>query len=50
MHFQEISEMSVNDLATLGHSIGNSPTLINPKAAKNQPLHTNIVSGSGNGL
>jgi hypothetical protein len=25
-HFQLISEMSVNDLATLGHSIGFSPT------------------------
>ena len=36
-HFQLISEMSVNDLATLGHSLGFSPTLDNPKAAKYQP-------------
>jgi hypothetical protein len=35
-HFQLISEMSVNDLATLGHSIGFSPTLDNPKSAKYQ--------------
>jgi hypothetical protein len=35
-HFQLLSEMSVNDLATLGHSIGFSPTLDNPKAAKYQ--------------
>jgi hypothetical protein len=33
-HFQLISEMSVNDLATLGHSIGFSPTLDNPKSAR----------------
>jgi hypothetical protein len=33
-HFQLISEISVNDLATLGHSIGFAPTLDNPKAAK----------------
>jgi hypothetical protein len=39
-HFQLISEMSVNDLATLGHSMGFSPTLDNPKSAENinQPL------------
>jgi hypothetical protein len=32
-HFQLISEMSENDLKTLGHSIGFAPTLDNPKAA-----------------
>jgi hypothetical protein len=42
--------MSVNDLGTLGHSIGFSPTLDNPKTAKYQPLYTNTVSVSGNGL
>jgi hypothetical protein len=26
-HFQLLSEMSINDLATIGHSIGFSPTL-----------------------
>jgi hypothetical protein len=30
--------MSVNDLNTLGHSIGFAPTLDNPKAAKYQPV------------
>ena len=35
-HFQLISEMSVNDLATLGHSIGFYPTLDNPKSSKYQ--------------
>jgi hypothetical protein len=29
--------MSVNDLVTLGHSIGFSPTADNPKSAKYQP-------------
>jgi hypothetical protein len=34
-HFQLISEMSANDVATLGHSIGFAPTLDNPKSALN---------------
>ncbi len=33
-HFQLLSEMSVNDLASLGHTPNFSPTLDNPKAAK----------------
>jgi hypothetical protein len=41
--------MSVNDLATLGHSIGFSPTLDNPKAAKYQPSITAVTGSSGNG-
>ena len=41
--------MSVNDLATLGHSIGFSPTLDNPKAAKYQPSITAVNGSSGNG-
>ena len=49
-HFQLISEMSVNDLATLGHSIGFSPTLDNPKSCKYQPTFTAVNSSSGNGL
>jgi len=49
-HFQLISEMSENDLKTLGHSIGFSPTLDNPKAAKYLPLFANTASTSGNGL
>jgi hypothetical protein len=47
-HFQ-LSEMSVNDLATLGHSIGFSPTLDNPKAARYQPVITTVNGSSGNG-
>jgi hypothetical protein len=48
-HFQLISEMSVNDLATLGHSIGFSPTLDNPKAARYQSAITAVNGSSGNG-
>ena len=48
-HFQLISEMSVNDLATLGHSIGFSPTLDNPKSARNQPAFGSTNGASGNG-
>jgi hypothetical protein len=48
-HFQLISEMSVNDLATLGHSIGFSPTLDNPKSARNQPAFGTTAGASGNG-
>ncbi len=52
-HFHLISEMSVNDLATLGNSMGFAPTLDNPKAAKYQPAFAafaNTASASGNGL
>jgi hypothetical protein len=49
-HFQLISEMSANDLATLGHSKGFSPTLDNPKSAKYQSTYASTASGSGNGL
>ena len=48
-HFQLISEMSENDLKTLGHSIGFSPTLDNPKAAKYQAQYATLAAGSGNG-
>jgi hypothetical protein len=41
--------MSVNDLATLGHSIGFSPTLDNPKSARYQPSFNTVAGGSGNG-
>jgi hypothetical protein len=41
--------MSVNDLATLGHSIGFSPTLDNPKSAKYQSPFATVAGGSGNG-
>jgi hypothetical protein len=48
-HFQLISEMSVNDLATLGHSLGFSPTLDNTKSAKYQSTYASTAGGSGNG-
>jgi hypothetical protein len=38
-HFQLLSEMSVNDLATLGHSFGFSPTLDNTKSMKYNSSH-----------
>ena len=41
--------MSVNDLATLGHSIGFSPSLDNPKSAKYQSSFGAVNGGSGNG-
>jgi hypothetical protein len=49
-HFQLISEMSENDLKTLGHSIGFAPTLDNPKSAKYSQTFANTASTSGNGL
>jgi len=48
-HFQLVSEMSVNDLATLGHSIGFSPSLDNPKSARYQPAFISTSGASGNG-
>ena len=48
-HFQLISEMSENDLKTLGHSIGFSPTLDNPKSAKYQSAGGATNGSSGNG-
>ena len=41
--------MSVNDLATLGHSIGFSPTLDNTKSAKYQSSNGAVNGSSGNG-
>ena len=41
--------MSENDLKTLGHSIGFSPTLDNPKSAKYQSAGTATNGSSGNG-
>ena len=43
-HFQLISEMSENDLRTLGHSIGFAPTLDNPTSAKYSQLYANTAS------
>ena len=41
--------MSENDLKTLGHSIGFSPTLDNPKSAKYQSAGGATNGSSGNG-
>jgi hypothetical protein len=51
-HFQLLSEMSVNDLATLGHSLGFSPTLDNVKSMKYNPTYAAAAgtASSGNGL
>ena len=47
IHFQLVSEMTTDDLATLGHTIGFSPTLDNPKAAKYQPVFASTNDSSG---
>jgi len=48
-HFQLISEMSENDLKTLGHSVGFAPTLDNPRSARCQPTYASTAKASGNG-
>jgi hypothetical protein len=42
--------MSEQDLKNMGHSIGFSPTLDNPKSAKYESATTATVGSSGNGL
>ena len=49
-HFQLISEMSDNDLKTLGHSIGFSPMLDNPRAARYNATQAGAAGHSGNGF
>ena len=51
-HFQLLSEMSVNDLTTIGHSLGFSPTLDNTKSMKYNNTYATPtgVACSGNGL
>ncbi len=49
-HFQLLSEMSINDLATIGHSIGFSPTLNNTKSMKYNDVYGATVGSSGNGF
>jgi hypothetical protein len=49
-HFQMISEMSENDLKTLGHSVRFSPVLDNPRAARNNPTQAGAAGHGGNGL
>jgi hypothetical protein len=43
-HFQLISEMSENDLKTLGHSVGFSPVLDNPRAARYNPVQAGAAT------
>ena len=45
-----ISEMSENDLKTLGHSVGFSPVLDNPRAARYNPTQAGAAGHSGNGF
>jgi hypothetical protein len=49
-HFQLISEMSENDLKTLGHSVGFSPVLDNPRASRYYPVQAGSAGHIGNGL
>jgi hypothetical protein len=49
-HFQMISEMSENDLKTLGHSVGFSPALDNPRAARYNPTQAGAATHGGNAL
>jgi hypothetical protein len=49
-HFQLLSEMSINDLATIGHSIGFSPTLDNTKSMKYNGVYGASTGSSGNGF
>jgi hypothetical protein len=49
-HFQLLSEMSINDLATIGHTLGFSPTLDNTKSMKYNSSSSTVNGSSGNGL
>jgi hypothetical protein len=49
-HFQLLSEMRVNDLATIGHSLGFSPTLDNTKSMKYNGVYGASTGSSGNGF
>ena len=42
--------MSENDLKTLGHSVGFSPVLDNPRSARYNPVQAGAATHSGNGL
>jgi hypothetical protein len=49
-HFQLLSEMRVNDLVTMGHSLGFAPTLDNTKSMKYNSTYASGNTLSGNGL
>jgi hypothetical protein len=49
-HFQVISEMSEDDLKTLGHSVGFSPVLDHPRSARYNPTQAGAATHSGNVL
>ena len=49
-HFQLLSEMSINDLQSMGHSLGFSPTLDSTKSMQYVKTYAGVASGAGNGL
>ena len=49
-HFQLLSEMSINDLQSIGHSLGFSPTLDSTKSMQYVKTYSGVASGAGNGL
>ena len=49
-HFQLLSEMSVNDLATMGHTLGFANTLDSVKSMKYVSKQAGVSGGSGNGM
>ena len=42
--------MSINDLQSMGHSLGFSPTLDSTKSMQYVKTYAGVASGSGNGL
>jgi hypothetical protein len=49
-HFQLLSEMSINDLQSIGHSLGFAPTLDSTKSMQYVKTYSGVASGAGNGL
>jgi hypothetical protein len=49
-HFQLLSEMSINDLQSMGHSLGFAPTLDSVKSLQYVKTYAGAASSSGNGL
>jgi len=49
-HLQLLSEMSVNDSASIGHSLGFFPTLDHTKSMKYNGQYTTLNASSGNGF
>jgi hypothetical protein len=49
-HFQLLSEMSINDLQSMGHSLGFAPTLDSVKSLQYVKTYAGASSSGGNGL